>query len=114
MLEVACGLKNALSTENVHMEQMEWFSVEITKYLNVANAAWISLFYWYRQTSNIKRTWVGNELVDHSYLVGASPISTAPTTSSFSTLQLASINWVKTAARWDKNHWSFWIPWVLF
>ena len=39
----------------------------------------------YRQISNISRTLVGNKLVDHSDVVGASPVSAAPTTSSFST-----------------------------
>ena len=37
------------------------------------------------QTSNICRTLVGNKIVDHSDVVGASPVSTAPTTFSFST-----------------------------
>ena len=39
----------------------------------------------YRKPSNIGRTLVGNEIVDHSDVVGASPIGAAPTTSSFST-----------------------------
>ena len=39
----------------------------------------------YHQVSNIRRTSVGNEIVDHSDVVGASPVGTAPTTSSFST-----------------------------
>ena len=39
----------------------------------------------YRQTSNIRRTLVGNKIVDHSDVVGASPVVAAPTTSSFST-----------------------------
>ena len=39
----------------------------------------------YRKTSNISRTLVGNTTVDHSDVVGASPIGAAPTTSSFST-----------------------------
>ena len=39
----------------------------------------------YRQVSNISRTLVGNEIVDHSDVVGASPVGAAPTTSSFST-----------------------------
>ena len=39
----------------------------------------------YRQVSNIKRTLVGNNIVDHSDVVGASPVGAAPTTSSFST-----------------------------
>ena len=38
-----------------------------------------------RQTSDIIRTLVGNKIVDHSDVVGASPVGAAPTTSSFST-----------------------------
>ena len=38
-----------------------------------------------RKTSNIRRTLVGNKIVDHSDVVGASPVGAAPTTSSFST-----------------------------
>ena len=38
----------------------------------------------YRQISNMKRT-LGNKIVDHSDVVGASPVGAAPTTSSFST-----------------------------
>ena len=38
----------------------------------------------YRQTSNINSSLVGNKL-DHSDVVGASPVGAAPTTSSFST-----------------------------
>ena len=39
----------------------------------------------YRQISNIRRTLVGNNIVDHSDVDGASPVGAAPTTSSFST-----------------------------
>ena len=39
----------------------------------------------YRQVSNIRRTLVGNNIFDHSDVVGASPVGAAPTTSSFST-----------------------------
>ena len=39
----------------------------------------------YRKTSNIRRTSSGNNIVDHSYVVGASPVGAAPTTSSFAT-----------------------------
>ena len=39
----------------------------------------------YRQTANISRTLVGKKIVDHSDVVGASPVGAAPTTSSFST-----------------------------
>ena len=39
----------------------------------------------YRKTSNIRRTLVGNKIVDHPDVVGASPVGAAPITSSFST-----------------------------
>ena len=39
----------------------------------------------YRKVSNIRRTLVGNKIVDHSDVVGTSPVGVAPTTSSFST-----------------------------
>ena len=39
----------------------------------------------YHQMSNISHTFVGNKIVDHSDVVGASPVGAAPTTSSFST-----------------------------
>ena len=39
----------------------------------------------YCQTYNISCTLVSNKIVDHSDVVGASPVGTAPTTSSFST-----------------------------
>ena len=39
----------------------------------------------YRKVSIIRRTLVGNKIVDHSDVVRASPVGAAPTTSSFST-----------------------------
>ena len=39
----------------------------------------------YRKTSNISHNLVGNTIVNHSDVVGASPVGAAPTTSSFST-----------------------------
>ena len=39
----------------------------------------------YRKTSKISHTLVGNKIVDHWDVVGASPVGAAPTTSSFST-----------------------------
>ena len=39
----------------------------------------------YCKTSNISHKLVGNKIVDHSDAVGALPVGTAPTTSSFST-----------------------------
>ena len=40
---------------------------------------------YYRKTSSISRTLVGNKIIDNSDVVGASPVGAAPTTSSFST-----------------------------
>ena len=39
----------------------------------------------YRQISDISRTLAGNEIVDQSDVVEASPVGAAPTTFSFST-----------------------------
>ena len=39
----------------------------------------------YRQISHIRRSLVGNKIVDHSDVVGASPVGAAPTTCAFST-----------------------------
>ena len=68
----------------------------------------------YRQVSNIRRILVGNKIVDHSDVVGASPVGAAPTTSSFSTEHLASLDWEKTTARRDRKHLSFAIWCVLY
>ena len=38
----------------------------------------------YRQVSNISRTLAGNNIVDHSDVIGAAPVGAATTTSSFS------------------------------
>ena len=60
------------------------------------------MIHWIRHhniTSNISRTLVGNKIVDHSDVVGASPVGAAPTTSSFSTWHLVSMDWAKTTAR---------------
>ena len=51
-----------------------WF-LWITKCINM----------YYHKTSNISRTVIGNKIVDHSDVVGASPVGAAPTTSSFLT-----------------------------
>ena len=60
----------------------------------------------YCQISNISHTLVRNKIVDHSDVVGALPVGAAPTTSSFSTQHLASMDWAKTTSRWDNKHFS--------
>ena len=47
----------------------------------------------YRKTSNIKHILLGNKIVDHSDIVGASPVGAAPTTSLFSSWRLSSVDW---------------------
>ena len=57
----------------------------LTSLVKEATGAETRIFeYNYLQVSNIRRTLVGNWIVDHSDVVGASPVGTAPTTSSFS------------------------------
>ena len=57
----------------------------------------------YRQICNITCTLVANKLVDHSFVVGALPAGVAPTTSSFWTKHLASMECAKTTARRDQK-----------
>ena len=61
----------------------------------------------YRQISNIIRTSIGNSIVCLSDVVGASPVGTAPTTSSFSSWHLALIDCAKTIARRHEKPVSF-------
>ena len=68
----------------------------------------------YRKPSNISRTLVGIKIVAHSDVVGASPAGAAPTTSSFTTESLVSVDWAKTNARRDEKHLSFGIWCVLY
>ena len=53
------------------------------------------------------------KIVDHSDVVGASPAGAAPTTSSFLTWYLTSIDWSKATARRDKKYLKFGICCVL-
>ena len=54
-------------------------------HLEYADAAGATVPVEYRQTTNIIRTLVGNNIVYHSDVFGASPVGAASTTSSFST-----------------------------
>ena len=70
--------------------------------------------YIYRKVYNIRRTLVGNKIVDHSDVVGASPVGAAPTTSSFSTQHLVSMDRAKTTARRDEKDLCFGTVCVLY
>ena len=59
------------------------WSSGISLVLQMESQNWV-LFY-YHKTSNISPTLLGNEIVDNSDVVGASPVGAAPSTSSFST-----------------------------
>ena len=61
----------------------------------------------HRQVSDIRRTLVGNSIVDHSDVVGASPVGDAPTTSSFSINTWLSMYFTKATASRDEKHFSF-------
>ena len=61
----------------------------------------------YRKIYHISRTLVGNKIADNSDVVWASPVGAAPTTSSFSTQHLASMDGAKTTARLYKKHLNF-------
>ena len=56
--------------------QYQLTSQDIVLYTSLCN---------YRKTPNISRTFVGNKIVNNPDVVGASPVGTAPTTSSFLT-----------------------------
>ena len=56
----------------------------------------------YRQTSNISRTLVSNKTVDHSNVVGASPVKAVLNYIFILDLK-ASLDWAKTAKIWDEQ-----------
>ena len=58
------------------------FKMSFGRVSYIAQHPWKSI---YRQVSDIRLTLVGNTIVDHSDVVGASPVGAAPTTSSLST-----------------------------
>ena len=58
----------------------------------------------YRQTSNISCTLLGNKIVDHSDVLEASPVGAAPTTSSFSTYHLLSMDSIIEIIRYMLFH----------
>ena len=62
----------------------------------------------YHKTSNIRRTLIGNKIVDHSDVVGAAPVGAAPTTSSFSTWQLASRQFGKDSRKTVRESFKCW------
>ena len=74
-------LQKALPCHGVILKDKTIVTVVVTR----QSLSSIILNYDYRKSSNIRRTFVGNKIVDQSDVVGASPVGAAPTTSSFST-----------------------------
>ena len=68
---------NDFETETAMAEFLEKFELLLEREVSSRDT--------YRKVSNIRRTLVDNKIVDHSDVVGASPVGAAPTTSSFST-----------------------------
>ena len=62
---------------------VNWVIGSLALVADLMSSHWLNQYY--RKVSNISRTLVGNKIVDHSDVVGASPVGAAPTTSSFST-----------------------------
>ena len=62
----------------------------------------------------IRRTLECNRIVDHSDVVGASPVGAAPTTSSFLTQHLTTTVCAKRTARRDDKYLSFMVSYVLY
>ena len=73
--------------KKIKKDFLQDFNYELLNYLWAKSSYHIPVgsHYIYRQVSDIRRTLVGNKIVDHSDVVGASPVGAAPTTSSFST-----------------------------
>ena len=65
------------------------------------------------QTSDISRT-LDNDVVDHSEVFGATFVSAASIPSSFSTYDMASMDWAKAIARRNKKHLSLGIWYGLY
>ena len=97
-------LNNKCNSIDFNIPQDTSWDCTIRILQNIFLAIWNEISHYYRQVSNIRRTLLGNKFVDHSDVVGASPVGAAPTTSSFSTYRLASLDWTKTTSRRGEEH----------
>ena len=95
----------------LHTYIFQGYFMGITTYCKTSNTSHTRQ---YCKTSNISHTLIGNKIVEHSDIVGASPVGAAPTTSSFSTWHLASMDCTKTTARWEEKHLRFGIWCTLY
>ena len=82
-MDISTGKKCQQCGNRFHIMTSSWMieSSHVWRHLNSKVE-----FFWiltYCQTSNISHTFIGNKLVDHSVVVGTSPVGAAPTISSF-------------------------------
>ena len=96
---ISCLLMHWLLKSPVHQQTWYWLCRTDNMYYcwrmnfiyhktsNLRQTFGNNIFGTYHQTFNISRT-LGNKIVDHSDVVGASPVCAAPTWSSFSTQHL--------------------------
>ena len=87
------GLKKNLTYRNIWRNDRYWLKLYIESRAHTQTKSFpqsAPRIHYYCQIY-IRRTLVGNKIVDHSDVVGASPIGAAPNTSSFSAKHLASI-----------------------
>ena len=103
-----------VETPRTHENHWQITSLMTPKMIVHDKTSIILYILYYRQTSNIWYTLVGNKIVDHSDVVGASPVGSAPTTSSFLTSHLVSMDLANKTARQDENHLSFGIWCTLY
>ena len=61
----------------------------------------------YRQTSSISHSLVGNKFVDHSDVVGTSPVGDSPTTSSYSTKHVALMDRKQRKLQYEREIFKF-------
>ena len=66
----SCAVMWHVRFPQLNIKCMQWDPIIYGQYITI-----------YRKTSNIRCTLVGNKIVDHSDVVGASPVGAAPTTS---------------------------------
>ena len=90
IISITCRSRNTLLYADMYL--VIWIPYTVTHIFQTFNI--------HRQTSNVSRRLVGNTLVDHSDVVGA-------TTTSCSTKHLVSIDCTKTTARRDEKYLSY-------
>ena len=92
------------------LETAPWFIPFVLQvmYLKCLVISIITFLCYVFKSSSISRTLVGNEIVDNSDVFGASPVGAAPTTSSFSTQHLISMDWAKTTAKRMQETFKLW------